>query len=159
MIVNTSLAALATGEQVQLSVGDILRVTVGFKYTAAEDTVITLRACPYHYVVGVLNRVGGSCSETDIELERAATTTLKETTVDMPIVPAAEGGVSDGTYGLIVEILGTDVEDHIDDCLVIGGNPTGMMEMIGPLLVLGLMAGMVAMMAPMMKEGFAEAEK
>jgi len=151
MIVNTSLAALATGEQVQLSVGDTLRVTVGFKYTAAEATIVTLRACPYHYTMGVLDRIGGSCGEADIELERSTVLKLKEATVDMPVVAAAEGGVSDGTYGLIAEILGTDVEYHIDDCLVISGNPTldgGLMDMI-PMLMVVMMMGMIM---PMMEE-------
>jgi len=155
MIVNTSLAALAAGEQVQLNVGDTLEISVSFKYTVAENTMVTLRACPYQYTLGVLDRIGGSCGENpDVELEATLTPKTKETTVEMPIVPAAEGGIEDGTYGLIVEILGTDAEDHIDDCLVISGNPTSMMAMVGPLLALGLLAGMVSMMTPMMEEGF-----
>jgi hypothetical protein len=145
MIVNMSLGALAAGEQVQLSVRDTLRISLSFKYTAAEATIVTLRACPYHYVAGVIDRIGGSCSETDLELERATTSTLKEATVDMPIVPASEGGVADVTYGLIVEILGTSMEDHIDDCLVISGNPAGgagIMDMI-PVLMMVMMMGMM----------------
>ena len=155
MLVQTSLAALAAGEQVQLSVGDTLEISVSFKYTVAENTMVSLRACPYQYKVGILDRIGGSCGENpEVELEATLTPKTKETTVDMPIVPSAEGGIEDGTYGLIAEILGTDAEDHIDDCLVISGNPPSMMAMVGPLLVIGLMVGMVSMMAPMMKEGF-----
>lgn len=148
MIVRTSLGALAAGEQVQLSVGDTLRVSVSFKYTVAEDTIITLRACPYHYTMGVLDRIGGSCGEAEIELERSTTLKLKEATVDMPIVPAAEGGIADGTYGLIAEILGTDVEAHIDDCMVISGNPAGITDIL-PMLILVMMMGMIM---PMMEE-------
>lgn len=148
MIVNTSLGALAAGEQVQLSVGDTLWISLSFKYTAAEDTIVTLRACPYHYVVGVIDRIGGSCSETDIELERATTLKLKEATVDMPIVPASEGGIANGTYGLIAEILGTDVEDHVDDCLVISGNPAGITDIL-PMLMVVMMMGVIM---PMMEE-------
>jgi len=143
-----SLAELASGQVIELSVGDTLRVAVSFKYTAAEATIATLRACPYSYTMGILNRVGGSCGEADIELERATTFTLKEATVDMPIMPAAEGGVSDGTYGLIAEILGTDVEHHIDDCLVISGNPAGIADII-PMLMVVMMMGMIM---PMMEE-------
>ena len=52
-----------------------------------------------------------------------------------------------------VEVDGTEVT--IPGAVVISGMPTilNIFEMIGPLLVLGLMAGMVAMMAPMMEEG------
>lgn len=154
MLQRVSLAELASGQVIELSVGDILQVWVSFKYVVAEDTVVTLRACPYRYALGVLDRIGGSCGEADIELERSTTAKLKEAAVDMPIVPATEGGVADGTYGLIAEILGTDIEDHIDDCLVISGNPAGVFDMIGPLLVMGLMMGIMSMMTPMMKEGF-----
>lgn len=143
------------GEKVELSVGDTLEVSVSFKYTVAENTMVTLRACPYQYTVGVLDRIGGSCGENrEVELEATLTPKTKEAVVEMPIVPASEGGIENGTYGLIAEVLGTDAEDHIDDCLVISGNPPSMMEMIGPILVLGLMAGMMSMMAPMMQEGF-----
>jgi len=148
MIVNTSLTALAAGEQVQLSVGDTLRISVSFKYTVAEDTIVTLRACPYQYTLGVLDRIGGSCGEADVELERFTTSKLKEANVDMPIVPASEGGIANGTYGLIAEILGTDVEDHIDDCLVISGNPAGITDLL-PMLIVVMMMGMIM---PMMEE-------
>jgi len=148
MIVNTSLTALAAGEQVQLSVGDTLRISVSFKYTVAEDTIVTLRACPYQYTLGVLDRIGGSCGEADVELERSTTSKLKEANVDMPIVPASEGGIANGTYGLIAEILGTDVEDHVDDCLVISGNPAGITDLL-PMLIVVMMMGMIM---PMMEE-------
>ena len=138
----TSLESLQAGEQVQLSVGDTLRVTVGFKYTVAEKTMVTLQACPYQRVLGVLDRIGGSCGQANIELERAATPKLTEAAVDMLIVPEAQGGVEDGTYGLIVEILGTDAETHIDDILVISGNPPSPFEMI-PSLIMVMMMGMM----------------
>jgi hypothetical protein len=148
MIVSTSLGALAAGEQVQLSVGDTLRVSVGFKYVVAEDTIVTLRACPYQYTLGILDRIGSCCGEADIELERTTTAKLKEATVDVPIIAAAEGGIEDGTYGLIAEIPGSDTEDKIDDCLVISGNPAGITDML-PMLMVVMMMGM---MMPMMEE-------
>jgi hypothetical protein len=121
-------------------------VTVGFKYTVAEKTVVTLQACPYQRVLGVLDRIGGSCGQANIELEKATTPKLTEAAVDMPVVAAAQGGVEDGTYGLIVEILGTDVETHIDDVLVITGNPAGAFEMIPALMVVMMMTMMIDVM-------------
>ncbi|GAI65266.1 unnamed protein product, partial [marine sediment metagenome] len=40
----------------------------------------------------------------------------------------------------------------IDDCLEVAAIP-GIFEMLGPLLMIGLMVGMVAMIMPMMEEG------
>ena len=97
MLQRVSLAELANGQVIELAVGDILQVWVSFKYVVAEDTIVTLRACPY---AGLFGRVGGSCGEADIELERSTTAKLKEAAVDMPIVPAAEGGIENGTYGV-----------------------------------------------------------
>lgn len=145
-LVTTSLGALQAGGQVQLSVGDTLRVSVSFKYTVAEAVTVTLRACPYQYKAGVLDRIGGSCGSAEISLEATLTPKTKEATVDMPIVPAAQGGIADGTYGLIVEVNGA--EQHIDDVLVITGNPPGIMDMIAPMM----MVMMMSMIMPMMEE-------
>jgi hypothetical protein len=147
-LVQTSLGILQSGGRVQLSPGDILRVRVSFQYTVAEDTIVTLRACPYQYKLGILDRIQGSCGEADITLERSTTSKLKEATVDMPVVSAANGGISDGTYGLIVEILGSDARANIDDCLVISGNPAGVTDML-PML---MMVMMMSMIMPMMGE-------
>lgn len=143
MLVETSLGALVAGEKVTLSPGDTLRVKVGFKYSVAQNTVVTLRACPYQYRLSILDRIGGSCSEADIELERATTSRLAEATVDMPVVAASDGGIADGTYGLITEILGTDVSDKIDDCLVITGNPASIWELLPTLGMVLIMSMMV----------------
>jgi hypothetical protein len=147
-LIQTSFSALASGEQVQLRPGDTLWVSVSFKYTVAEAVTVTLRACPYQYKAGVLDRIGGSCGSAEISLEATLTPKTREATVAMPIVPASQGGIADGTYGLIVEIEGTDVEQHIDDCLVITGNPASVWDMI-PMMLVVMMMGMIM---PMMEE-------
>ena len=154
MLQSVSLAELASGQVVELSIGDTLRVVVDYSYTISQTTTFTLRCGLYRRIAGVLNRIESVRNEKNIILERALTPVSKEESVDVLIIGEAEGGVADGTYGLIAEILGTDAEVHYDDCISVSGNPVGLTEMIGPLLVLGLMVGMVSMMAPMMKEGF-----
>lgn len=147
-LVQTSFGALAAGEKVQLSVGDTLRVSVSFKYVVAEAVTVTLQACPYQYRAGILDRIGGSCGGTEVSLEATLTPKTKDATVDMPIVPASQGGIADGTYGLIAEIKESDTEQHIDDCLVITGNPPSLVDVL-PLMLVVMMMGMIM---PMMEK-------
>lgn len=134
----------------EVVIGETWRVSVSFKYVVPNNITVTLQACPYTYLVGILNRVDSCCGQSNINLVATATTLPKEATVDIYFTPKGEGGIADGTYGLIVEILGTDAEAHIDDYIIVSGNPPSIWEMIGPLLIMGLMVGMMAMM----KEGF-----
>jgi hypothetical protein len=145
-IVSASLTALQAGEQVTLAPGDTLRVTVAFEYTVSANTSVLLRAAPYAYTLGILNRVDKCVSEETVELLRALEPTGKEVTVDIYIVPAADGGPKDGTYGLIAEIPGYDVSQHIDDAIIIAGNPESWTELLAPMMMImmmGMMMGMV----------------
>jgi hypothetical protein len=130
------------------NVGDTIRVTASFVYTVAADTLVTVQAGPYHYIVGILDRIGASFGKATVDLPMALTPTEKQFTVDFKL-----SGIDAGTYGLIVEIPGTDINVKQDDVLIVAAAPS-VFEMIGPLLVIGLMAAMVSMMAPMMEEGF-----
>jgi len=142
MIVQTSLGALASGQQVQLSVGDTLRVSVSFNYTVSESTSVTIRCCPHQRVMGILDRIGSCCGETQADLSGTVTPAKKEVTVDCVMLPASEGGIGDGTYGLIAEIPGYDAEETIENCIVISGNPASVMDMI-PMLMMVMVMGMM----------------
>lgn len=148
MLVQTSLTALAAGEQVQLRLGDTLRVSYTFNYKVAETTSVEIWASLYNYSPGYLDRKEAAQTKEIIDLEGTLTYRPYESQIDIVI-----GDISSGTYGLICELPKCDVEQHIDDCIEVTAPPS-VFEMIGPLLVLGLMAGMVSMMAPMMEEGF-----
>jgi len=144
MIVSTSLDALAAGEQVQLSVGGTLRVNVSFKYTVAEPTTVVLWAS---LGLGIGRDIE---NKEEISLEGAITPKTWEGSIDLTVPQ----GVTAGTYWLRAEIEGyPETQVTIDDAVVITAPPSPI-EMVGPLLVLGLMAGMVSQMTPMMKEGF-----
>jgi len=131
----------------EFAAGDKVRVTASFLYTVAADTSVTVQAGPYHYILSVLDRIGASFGSTTVSLPRALTPTEKQFTVDFTLKDIAAG-----TYGLLVEIPGTDLAVKQDDVLIVSAAPS-MMDMIGPLLVLGLMAAMMGMMAPTMQEG------
>jgi hypothetical protein len=131
------------------SVGDTVRVTASFQYTVGKDTSVTVQAGPYHYIAGILDRIGTCFGTTTVDLPKALTPTEKQFTVDFTL--KATDGIAAGTYGLLVEIPGTDINVKQDDVLIIPAAP-GIFEMIGPLLMIGLMVAMVSMMAPMMEE-------
>ncbi len=126
----------------EVIVGETWRVYVSFKYIVPENMTLTLRACPYRRVLGILNRVDGCCGQTELDLATTATPLLKEASVDISFRPDSEGGIADGTYGLIAEIVGTDAEEHIDDCIIVSGNPPGIWEMV-PALMIVMMTGMM----------------
>jgi hypothetical protein len=147
MTLNIVFSPLAL-EPKTFNVGDTIRVTASFVYTVAADTSVTVQAGPYHYIAGILDRIGASFGTTTVDLPMALTPTEKQFTVDFKL-----SGIDAGTYGLIVEIPGTDINVKQDDVLIVAAAPS-VFEMIGPLLVIGLTAAMVSMMAPMMEEGF-----
>jgi len=143
-------------EAKNFTVGDTVRVTASFLYTVGADTSVTVQAGPYHYIAGVLDRIGACFGSTVVSLPKTTTPIEKQFTIDFTLTPASiigTGGIQAGTYGLIVELPGTDFNVKQDDVLLVVA-AAGIMDMIGPLLVSGIMMFMVSMVTPMMKEGF-----
>ena len=145
--VGNVLYPLTEGQPLPIKAGEVIRVFFTFKGKVPERTEVRIWASVYHYVLGVMNRQEKAQTKGVMTLESTAELTDYETSMDITI-----GDISSGTYGLIVELPDYDLEDHIDDCLEVAAVP-GIFEMIGPLLVMGLMMGLMSMMTPMMKEG------
>jgi len=144
MIINTSLSALAAGEQVELAPGDVLCVSCSFKYVVAEAVTVVLWAS---LGLGI-----GRDIENFEEISLEATLTPKTWTGDIDIL--IPSGKTAGTYWLRAEIEGyPDTQTTIPDAAVIAGVP-GIFDAIGPLLVMGLMFVVFSTMTPMMEEGF-----
>ncbi len=149
MTVTICELSLGTIPATSVTVGETWRVYVSFKYTSPGKTAVTLQAAPYTRVLGVINRVDACLSQVNVDLEPALTPAPKEAAVDIYFKPQAQGGIADGTYGLIAEVPGK-AADAIDDCLVVAGNPAAPnMTNIFGLLVMVMMMGMVT---PMMEE-------
>ena len=144
MLVETSLTALAAGEQVQLGPGDTLRVSCNFKYTVAQAITVTLWAA-----LGIgLGRDIESFKE--ISLEPTLTPKTWEGDIDIPIPTS---GKNNGTYWLQAEIKGYDLGKNagqkIEGAVVISGmGGAGITDML-PVLIMVMMMGMVM---PMMEE-------
>lgn len=140
---------LAEGQLLPITVGETVRVYYAFKYKMPQTAGVRIWASLYNYTLGVLNRQEAAQTKQTITLEKALE--LKDYQGEIDILV---GQVSAGTYGLICELPDyAGAEHHIDDCIEVPAAPS-VWEMIGPLLMLGLMAMMVSMMAPMMEEGF-----
>ncbi len=139
---------LVEGEPLPISVGETIKVFYAFKYKMPEISGVRIWASLYNYSPGWLDRKEKAQTKETITLEKATEWKDYSGEIDIEI-----GDIDAGTYGLICELPDYDVEDHIDGCLEVAAPPS-MVEMIGPLLVLGLMAGMASMIAPMMKGGF-----
>jgi len=136
----------------QFTVGDTIRVTASFLYTVGADTSVTVQAGPYHYIAGILDRIGASFGKTTVDLPKATTPTDKQFTIDFKL-----SGIDAGTYGLLVEIPGTDFNVKQDDVLVISGAP-GIMDMITTMLPLMLIFMMMGMIMPMLQGAFGQTE-
>ena len=140
-------------------VGSAIRVTVSFTYTAGVNAAISLKAGPYYYPtvaglqVGPATVVDACVGSHDINLPAASTATEVTETVDFALVPKAQGGMDDGTYGLRVWIDGTNVEASQDDVLVVTGNPAAAAstDIFSSMLPMLMMFMMMAMIMPMMQ--------
>ena len=146
--VGNVLYPLAEGQPLPVAVGDTIKVFYAFSYKMPETAGVKIWASLYNYTLGVLNREEKAQTKETITLVKSLEWKPYEGEIDIEI-----GDISSGTYGLICELPDYDVEHHLDDCLEVTAPPS-VFEMIGPLLVIGLMAAMVGMMAPMMEEGF-----
>jgi len=146
--VGNVLYPLTEGQPLPINVGETVKVFYAFKYKLPETTGVRIWASLYRYTAGILDRSAQAQTKLTITLVKALDWEDYAGEIDIEV-----GNVSSGTYGLICELPDYDVEHHIDDCIEVTAPPS-IMDMIGPLLVMGLMVGMVAMMAPMMEEGF-----
>lgn len=148
MLVETTLFALSVGVSVQLGPGDTLRVSISFSYTAPEDLTGTL----YASILGGAGAVKSGSKP--LSLKKATTPITKTDSVDI-VLPTE--GLTDGTYSLAAGIAGyPETTVTISNCIILSGFAPAVdwVTMIGPILVIGMMAMMVSQMAPMMKEGF-----
>ena len=141
--VGNVLYPLTEGQLLPVAVGDTIKVFYAFKYKMPETSGVRIWASLYQ-----VTRTEKAQTKDKITLVKALDWKDYAGEIDIEI-----GQIGSGTYGLICELPDYDVEHRIDDCIEVTA-PSSIMEMIGPLLVLGLMVGMVGMMAPMMEEGF-----
>lgn len=143
VLVGNVLYSLVEGQPLPISTGETLRVYYSFKYSLPESGKIRIWASLYQYTVGILDRATQAQTKGEILLEKSLIPKEYSGTIDITI-----GSINSGTYGLICELPDYAEDEHLDNCLEVTGVPS-IFDMIGPLL----MIGMLAMLIPTMQEG------
>lgn len=137
--------SLAEGQPLPITVGDTIKVFYSFTYKMPQRTDVRIWASLYRYTAGILDRASAAQTKQTITLEKALDWIPYEGEIDIVV-----GSISAGTYGLICELPDYDTESHIDDSIEVSA-PLNIWEMMGPLLIIGLMVGLMSMLTP--KEG------
>lgn len=135
MVNVSNIIVLETGKQIPLDPGDILVAEYSFDYIVGEATDITLWVA---LGLGIGRDIEGFDT---LHLEEALTSKTYQGSYEL-VIPV---GVAKGSYWMKVEINGEEIT--IPDAVVISGVP-GMLESLAPLLMLGLMIGVVSMITP-----------
>ena len=147
-MVLSPLAVVAT----TFNAGDTVRVTISFNYVVGVNTTVKLQACPYYTNILGKHMVNSCVGSTDLPLIAASTPTPQNATVDFVLVPKANGGIDNGTYGLRIWIEGTDAIAEQDSVIIVSGNSSGgigdTLTSIMPMLMMVMMMGMIM---PMMQ--------
>ena len=153
-MLNITLAPMALAPK-SFNAGDKVRVTVSFKYTAGVNTSVKLFAGPYYTNLFGKHMVDPCVGQADVSLTVASASTPQTATVDFTLIPKANGGIDNGTYGLRVWIEGTNALAEQDNVMVVSGNAgsTDMFTAMMPMLMMVMMLGMIMPMTQQMGEG------
>ena len=144
--------ALTTKE---FNAGETVRVTVSFKYTVGVNTTVTIFAGPYSTNIFGKHMVSACVGRADVSLTAVSTPTPQTADIDFILIPKANGGIDNGTYGLRVWIEDTNAVAEQDNVIIVSGNTTGTFDISGilPMIMMLMMMGMVM---PMISEGETE---
>ena len=157
MVLDITLAPLAL-EPKTFSVGDTVRVTVSFKYIVGVNKTVKLSTGPYYTNLFGKHLVDQCVGDADVALVPASTPAAQTATVDFILIPKANGGIDNGTYGLRVWIEDTNAVAEQDNVIVVSGNSSGgdMFTSMMPMLMMVMMMGMIMPMTQQMGAGAEE---
>ncbi|AMU85979.1 hypothetical protein [Dehalococcoides mccartyi] len=157
MVLDITLEPMAL-EQKTFNVGDTVRVTVSFKYTVGVNKTVKLSAGPYYTNLFGKHLVASCVGDADVQLVPASSPATQSATVDFTLIPKANNGIDNGTYGLRVWVEDTNAVAEQDDVIVVTGNPgsTDILSSMMPMIMMLLMMGMVMPMVQQTGEGVEE---
>ncbi len=150
MVLEIDFAPMALAQKT-FTVGDKVSVTVTFKYKSGVPTTVALSAGPYYTNVLGQHLVDACVATVGVPLDAATAPTIKTATVDFNLVPKAQGGIENGTYGLKVWIENTGAVAAQDNVIVVAGNPGSFLDTFSAMMPMLLMVMMLGMMMPMMQ--------
>ncbi len=157
MVLDVALAPLAL-EQKTFNVGDTVRVTASFKYIVGVNKTVRLFAGPYYTNLFGKHLVTSCVGDADIQLVPASTPLTQTATVDFILVPKANSGIENGTYGLRVWIEDTNAVAEQDEVIIVTGNSgsSDMFSSMMPMIMMLMMMGMIMPMTQQMGQGTEE---
>ena len=157
MVLDIALAPLAL-EPKTFNVGDTVRVTVSFKYIVGVNKTVKLSTGPYYTNLFGKHLVDQCVGDADVALVPASTPAAQTATVDFILIPKANGGIDNGTYGLRVWIEDTNAVAEQDNVIVVSGNSSGgdMFTSMMPMIMMLMMMGMIMPMTQQMGAGAEE---
>ena len=157
MVTGITLAPLAL-EQTTFNAGDTVRVTASFKYTVGVNKTVKLFAGPYYTNLFGKHLVDQCVGDADVALVSSSTPSTQTATVDFILVPKANNGIENGTYGLRVWIEDTSAVAEQDDVIIVTGNSgsSDMFSSMMPMIMMLMMMGMIMPMTQQMGQGAEE---
>ncbi len=156
MVLDIILAPLALEPQ-NFNVGDTVRVTVSFKYVVGVNTTLKLFAGPYSTNIFGKHLVSSCVGEAELALPATSTPTPQTASVDFILIPKANGGIDNGTYGLRVWIEDTNAVAEQDNVIIVSGN-AGSTDIFSSMMPMMMMLMMLGMVMPMVTGGEGEIE-
>ena len=156
MVLDIVLAPLALEPQ-NFNVGDKVRVTVSFNYVVGVNTTLKLFAGPYSTNIFGKHLVSSCVGEAELALPAASTSTPQTASVDFILIPKANGGIDNGTYGLRVWIEDTSAVAEQDNVIIVSGN-AGSTDIFSSMMPMMMMLMMLGMVMPMVTGGEGETE-
>jgi len=130
--------------------GDKVRVTVSFKYVIGVNTTVKLLAGPYYTNLFGKHMVDPCVGQADVPLVAASMPTAGSATIDFLLIPKAQGGIDNGTYGLRVWVEDTNAVAEQDNVIIVTGN-AGSGDMFTAMMPMLMMLMMLGMVMPMMQ--------
>ena len=157
MVTGITLAPLAL-EQTTFNAGDTVRVTASFKYTVGVNKTVKLFAGPYYTNLFGKHMVDQCVGDADVSLVPASAPSTQTATVDFILIPKANSGIENGTYGLRVWIEDTNALAEQDDVIIVTGNSgsSDMFSSMMPMIMMLMMMGMIMPMTQQMGQGTQE---
>ena len=149
-MLDIALAPMAF-EPKTFNAGDTVRVTVSFKYTAGVPATVQILAGPYYTNIFGKHMVDQCVGRADILLDAVSAPTSQTADVDFVLIPEANGGIENGTYGLRVWIEDTDVVAEQDNIVIVSGNAGSGGDMFSSMMPMLMMVMMMGMVMPMMQ--------
>ena len=157
MVTGITLAPLAL-EPTTFNAGDTVRVTASFKYTVGVNKTVRLFAGPYYTNLFGKHLVDQCVGDADVSLVSSSTPSTQTATVDFILVPKANSGIENGTYGLRVWIEDTNALAEQDAVIIVTGNSgsSDMFSSMMPMIMMLMMMGMIMPMTQQMGQGTQE---